>query len=242
MTNVHRDIAAGITVDDVWRCLGPGERSRAALAREVETATAEAVRLATPAAVSTSLGLVGARRGSARFDNDTVLEGRMLPHLLEGAEGAVFLIATAGQGIEARVAELFAAADTLEAFVLDAAGSATAMAVFSDVAARIAGELAAAGQRIGPCLKPGTDAWTIEGQRPIFGVLPAAEIGVRLLDSLLMYPQKTQSGIIPYGRDLRIVDDPDSSPCARCSAARCPMRREDYAGPLVESGSTLKRA
>ncbi|MBI4219344.1 MAG: hypothetical protein HY682_04300, partial [Chloroflexi bacterium] len=182
----HNDIPMALTADDVWRCLGPGQRSRAALAEEVENAVAEAVRLAAPAAISTSLGFAGAGKGVASFDNHTVLEGRMLPHLLEGAEGAVFLIATAGPGIERRVAELFAADETLEAFVLDAAGSATAMAVFSDVAAGITGELTAAGQRIGPCLKPGTDAWTIEGQRPLFGVLPAAEIGVRLLDSLLM--------------------------------------------------------
>jgi hypothetical protein len=234
MMKVHRDIALEVTADDVWRCLGPGKRSRVALADEVENAVTEALRLAVPAAVSASLGFEGARRGVARFENDTYLEGKMLPHLLEGAEGAVFLIATAGPGIERRVGELFAADDALGAFVLDAAGSATAMAVFSAVAASIGEGLAAEDQRIGPCLKPGTDAWTIEGQRPIFGVLPAAKIGVRLLDSLLMHPQKTQSGIIPYGRDLRIGDDPDSSPCSRCSAARCPMRIEAYAGSLTE--------
>lgn len=239
---VHRNIPLDLTADDVWRCLGPDQRSRAALAGEVENAVAEAVRLAAPAAVSTPLGLKGARRGVARFENATVLEGRMLPHLLEGAEGAVFLIATAGPGIEQKVRELFASDDALGAFVLDAAGSATAMAVFSGVASSICQELAAEGQRIGPCLKPGTDAWTIEGQRPIFDNLPASEIGVRLLDSLLMHPQKTQSGIIPYGKSLRIVDDPDSSPCARCSAARCPMRREDYVGPLAGSGSILETA
>lgn len=233
MTTVHHGIPLNLTTDDIWRCLGPGQRSRAALAEEVEKALGEALRLASPAAVLKPLGLAGAGRGAARFSDDTVLEGRMLPHLLEGAEGAVFLIATAGPGIEARVAELFAADDALAAFVLDATGSATAMAVFSEVAARITGDLAEQGQRIGPCLKPGTDAWPIEGQRPIFSVLPASDIGVRLLDSLLMYPQKTQSGIIPFGRDLRILDDPESSPCSRCSAARCPMRMELYSGQLV---------
>lgn len=230
---LHDDIPLDLTTEDVWRCLGPGQASRAALSQEVETATTAAVRLAAPAAVSASLFFEGARRGIARFDSDAVLEGRMLGHLLEGAEGAVFLIATAGPDIERRVSELFAADETLAAFVLDAAGSAAAMAVFSSVVATIGEGLARDGRRIGPCLKPGTDAWGIEGQRPIFSVLPAHEIGVRLLDSLLMHPQKTQSGIIPYGRELRIVDEPGSSPCRRCSAARCPMRIEPCAGPVT---------
>jgi hypothetical protein len=233
MTDLHRDIAWTLCGDDVWRCLGPGGASRAALSDEVDSALADTVRLAAPAALSARLPLTGTGKGVATFPGNTRLEGRLLPHLLEGAEGAVFLIATAGPAIEARVSELFAADDPIAAFVLDAAGSATAMAVFSRVAASITEAIAATGCRTGPCIKPGTDGWAIEGQRQIFGVLPASQIGVTLLDSLLMYPQKTQSGVIPYGRELRVQADPASSPCAHCSAARCPMRMAAYVGPLA---------
>lgn len=228
---LFREIEIRLTPDEVWRCLGAGRGARASLGPVVEAAAELATRLAEPAAVSTSLGYVSGGRGAVEFEGGTRVAGRMLPHLMEDAEGAVFLIATAGGRIEARVRELFAEDDDLSAFILDAAGSAAAMAVLAAVAAVTVVDLEDEGYRIGPCVKPGTDAWPIEGQRQIFALLPAAEIGVALLDSLLMRPQKTQSGMIPFGRALRIVDEPGVSPCARCSAGRCPMRIEPFAGP-----------
>ena len=107
------------------------------------------------------------------------------------------------------------------------------MNAFAQLVALIATDLHSQGQRIGPCVKPGTDPWNIEGQRALFRVAPAAGVGVRLLDSLLMAPQKSQSGVVPFGRSLRLLDDPGGSPCRNCSARRCPMRQVDYIGPVV---------
>ena len=64
------------------------------------------------------------------------------------------------------------------------------------------------------------------------GGLAAEKIGVALLDSLLMTPQKTQSRMIPFGRKLRLVNDPNEAPCRTCRVGRCPMRIEEYAGML----------
>jgi hypothetical protein len=75
---------------------------------------------------------------------------------------------------------------------------------------------------------PGNEYWDLEGQRTLFRALPAHRIGVRLLDSLQMDPQKSQSALVPFGEELRILDDPASSPCSRCKATRCPMRLEPY--------------
>ena len=85
-----------------------------------------------------------------------------------------------------------------------------------------------AGLQVGPCLVPGNEYWDLEGQRTVFSALPAHRIGVRLLDSLQMDPQKSQSALVPFGAELRILDDPASSPCSRCKATRCPMRLEPY--------------
>ena len=68
----------------------------------------------------------------------------------------------------------------------------------------------------------------------MFGVLSAGDIGVTLLESLMMSPQKSQSQMIPFGRELHLVNDPNSAPCRTCRAKRCPMRVEEYAGPLGE--------
>ncbi|MBI4220131.1 MAG: hypothetical protein HY682_08325 [Chloroflexi bacterium] len=226
-------IAPAINLDDVWRCLGPAGGAREKLGEAVAWATSEATTLASPRAVATTLPVVDSGRGKVRFEGGPPISGRLVSHLFDGATGGAFAVATAGPEIERRVASLFENGDSFEAFVLDAAGSAMAMAVFSAVAARIGEELEGQSQRVGPCLKPGTDFWSLEGQRAIFDVVPASTIGVSLLDSLLMTPQKTQSGVIPFGPNLRVVNDPQVSPCRTCSAQRCPMRVEAFQGPTL---------
>jgi hypothetical protein len=154
----------------------------------------------------------------------------MLPHIFDGATGGVFLLATAGPGTEQRTVELLANDDPVQAFIMDAAGSAAAMNLFGQVVQLLMETLHGAGLRAGPCVKPGTDAWSIEGQRAVFNAIPGPHAGVRLLDSLLMSPQKSQSGLIPFGESLRVVHSPGASPCRTCSAPRCPMRVEAYSG------------
>ena len=59
-------------------------------------------------------------------------------------------------------------------------------------------------------------------------MLPAERIGVRLLESCFMVPQKAQSGVIPLGPELKVHSDPDESYCRYCQATRCPMRMEPF--------------
>ena len=214
--------------DDVWRCLGPAGGAREQLADDIESAIMEASSLAEPASVKRELAVSTIGRGVVEFDGGLSVNGPMLPHLMEGAQGAVFLVVTAGSEIGHRVSELFADDKPLEAIVLDAAGSAIAMNVQSRTVSEVADERKGEGYQVGPCLVPGNEYWDLEGQRTVFGALPAGQIGVRLLDSLQMDPQKSQSALVPFGEELRILDDPTTSPCSSCKALRCPMRLEPY--------------
>jgi hypothetical protein len=96
--------------------------------------------------------------------------------------------------------------------------------------AQLRWEVEQAGYKVGPPVTPGTELWDLEGQLTMFDVLLADEINVTLLDSRLMYPQKTQSKLIPFGRELKLVNNPEEAPCRTCRAARCPMRIEEYVG------------
>lgn len=233
-----RELAVELAADEVWRCLGPAGRAREPLADEVAHAVAEATRIGSPRAATRTLQMVQVGRGRVAFEDGIAIEGSLLPHLFEGADGAVFLLATAGPEIGQRVTELFAADRAVEAFVLDAAGSAVAMNAGTRMVAALADGLSGAGYRVGRCLVPGNEYWSLEGQRAIFQAVAADEIGVRLLGSLLMDPQKSQSSIIPFGRELRVLDDPSEAPCRRCKAVRCPMRLEEY-DPSLEPAPGL---
>lgn len=227
---VITDLTVRLTPEEVWRCLGPAGSAKESLAGDVADATAEASALCAPVAAARSLPVTGVGRGKVTFGAGLEATGRMLPHIFDGATGGVFLLATAGPGTERRTGELFELGDPVRAIIMDAAGSAAAMNIFSQLVERVVEALRAAGLRAGPCAKPGTDAWSIEGQRAVFKAVPAEMAGVRLLDSLLMSPQKSQSGLIPFGESLRVVYDPGASPCRTCSAPRCPMRVEAHTG------------
>lgn len=220
--------------EEVWRCLGPAGSARESLQDEVLRSSEEAIAISVPQAISGVRLIESAGRGRVGFTDGSAVEGKLLPHIFEGADGAIFLIATAGPGVEARANEYFAEGEHVSGIVLDAAGTAIAINAFEQTLAQLTWELQQQSIKVGPAIGPGTEAWSMEGQRAMFSVLSAGDIGVTLLESLMMSPQKSQSQMIPFGRELHLVNDPNSAPCRTCRAKRCPMRVQEYVGPLGE--------
>jgi hypothetical protein len=233
VNRVHNP-AVELDPEEIWRCLGPSGGARENLNDDVLHATEFAATASNPRGISRVLNVESAARGKVHFESGYVAEGKRLPHLFEGAEGAIFLIATAGPGAESESARMMEKGDYIEGIVLDAGGSAVAMNVAEQITAQLTWEVEQAGYKVGPVITPGTEVWDLEGQTTMFDVLIADEIDVVLRDSMLMTPQKTQSKLIPFGRNLRIVNNPDEAPCRTCRAKRCPMRVEEYVGILGE--------
>jgi hypothetical protein len=233
INRVH-DLVVELDPEEVWRCLGPAGNARESLHSDVLDATEFAATASRPRGISRVLNIESAARGKVHFEGGFVAEGKRLPHIFEGAEGAIFLIATAGPGVETEVASMMTRGDHIEGVVLDAGGSAIAINAAEQMQAQLMWEVEQAGYKVGPTITPGTEPWDIEGQRTMFDVLIADEIEVTLLESRLMFPQKTQSKMIPFGRDLKLVNNPDEAPCLTCRAQRCPMRMAEYVGMLGE--------
>jgi hypothetical protein len=233
LNRVHT-LAVELDPEEVWRCLGPAGEARESLNPDVLQATEFAATVSKPRGISRVLNVESARRGKVHFEFGHVAEGKRLPHLFDGAEGAVFLIATAGPGVENEVAKMMERGDHIEGVVLDAGGSAVAMNAAEQMQAQLMWEVEQAGYKVGPTITPGTEPWDIEGQLTMFDVLDAHEIDVVLHESRLMTPQKTQSKLIPFGRNLKLVNNPDEAPCRTCRAQRCPMRIEEYIGIFGE--------
>ncbi len=233
INRVH-DLVVKLDPEEVWRCLGPAGAARESLNGDVLEATEFATTASKPRGISRVLNVESAKRGKVHFEFGHTAEGKRLPHLFDGAEAAIFLIATAGPGVETEVAAMMERGDHIEGVVLDASGSAVAINAAEQMQAQLMWEVEQAGYKVGPPITPGTEPWDIEGQRTMFDVLVADEIDVTLLESRLMYPQKTQSKLIPLGRNLKLVNNPDEAPCRTCRASRCPMRLEEYVGILGE--------
>lgn len=231
LNRVH-DLEVKLDPEEIWRCLGPAGGARDGLKDDVLHAAEFASSASTPRGISGILNVESAARGKVHFESGAIAVGKHLPHLFEGAEGAIFLIVTAGPGIEEEVTRLMAKGDHIEGIVLDAGGSAVSMNATEQIQAQLMWEVEQAGYKVGPPATPGTEIWELDGQSTMFDVLAGDDIGVQLLDSMLMFPQKSESKLIPFGRNLKLVNDPNEAPCRTCTAARCPMRVEEYVGML----------
>ena len=220
------DIQLELSAESVWKWLGARRGAVSALAGEVASMISLGRILATPRATYGRRSIESIEREGVRFEDGPLLEGRALRHLFAGAQEAIFMVVTIGHALEAKVSELFTEGRSIEAFVLDAVGSAAIVDVFSQTVQRVLEETSQRGWATGLCLRPGQSYWDISGQKSIFQVVAADRVGVRLLDSCFMVPQKTQSTVIPLGPNLRVHGDPEESYCRYCTATRCPMREE----------------
>lgn len=220
------DISVQIEQADVWNTLGSRDRVVPALQEELEQQLTLGESLCSPRGLYTRLGVDEVGRGGVTFENGLRLEGSFLAHLFTGAQEAIFLIATIGPALEEHVSQMFGEGDTVEAVVLDAVGSAAIMNVFEHILHQIYEDTEARSWSTGTCLRPGQSYWDITGQQSIFDVVPGDSIGVEILDSAFMRPQKSQSAVVPIGPDLRVHGNPDESCCRYCQAKNCPMRSE----------------
>lgn len=157
------------------------------------------------------------------------------------AEGLVLGLVTVGGALEARVTELSQRGEMTRAVILDAAGSAAAEEAADQLGGRIAGarpkptgESSRASlrgeDRIAslPCrLSPGYGRWDVTAQRRVFPLLLHDAVGVTLLPSCLMVPQKSISFAMWLGARGKIAQG--LAGCSRCSLAHCRYRRSPAA-------------
>jgi hypothetical protein len=220
------DISVDLAESDVWSCLGSPGRVVPGLAGEVSRSIALSEELCVPRGLYARLEVAEIARKSVSLAGGPTLECAFISHLFEGASEPVFLVVTVGEALETKVSDLFAAGESVDAVVLDAVGSGSIMGAFSHALTRVWQETTDRGWVTGTCLRPGQSYWDITGQQDVFHVVPGEQIGVSLLDSSFMRPQKSQSAVVPIGPEMKVHGDPKESYCRYCQATRCPMRQE----------------
>jgi hypothetical protein len=123
--------------------------------------------------------------------------------LLANATGVVVFVLTLGPGMEAAVAERFAASEPVDALFLECAGWLCVEKATRYLAAHIGQELEAEGLGVTYRLGPGYDykagedraVWGLEEQPALFAVFGDAPLPVELLESGAMMPKLSRSGL-----------------------------------------------
>lgn len=197
----------------------PGQAIRDA----VQESVAEALKLVSPKALYQEFPLKGFLPDSVILENGTVFKiGSEISLLWQGSKALGISLYTIGEGLEDRVTELLAQGEHSEALNLDIAGTVALGMVGLQVQYYACELLAKHNLETGPWLNPGYLDWPLTDQGLVFGLVPAAEIGVRLNEQCMMIPKKSVSVCAGIGAGQRI----DSfNRCVHCGVAKCPYRR-----------------
>ncbi len=209
--------------EGVLRCLGypagatPDETIRGRVLGCLETCR---TRWRPRAAYSIYPVVVRGRR-SLTLDEEVTFSGA-IGEFLSGATRAAVFIATAGPEIVGLAEQAMQARDTLAGLVYDAIGSWLAEAAVERVVEDLR-RRTSPGETLTLRYSPGYCGISLADQRLIFRLADAAPIGVELLETLIMKPVKSVSGLIGAGPEAAVTAY--GNPCDRCPRLDCHMRR-----------------
>lgn len=175
--------------------------------------------------------------GEGRNEKTTPLE-----EIFRKADNLALFALTLGERVSEKIDELFKVNEFALGSMLDSIASAGADMAAGSVEKRFF-NLLSHRREIGPStgmlrFSPGYCGWHMSGQKKLFEFLRPEEVGIRLLDSFLMKPLKSISGVIVVG-DKSIFAFEDSYPfCRECKTRSCRDRMNAVFG---KSGRNNKK-
>ena len=135
--------------------------------------------------------------GELVLETGTTFHSAELAKAMTGCHELVAFVLTLGPKIDAKTEAYLKNDDVVEALFLEAAGWIAIERATKELAQHLWSLISGLGLRLGRRLGPGYADWSLEEQRPLFGLLADAPLQVSLLDSCAMIPKKSRSGL--YG-------------------------------------------
>ncbi len=216
---VVRNIRLSLKTNELLRRQGIREYSRLRpgiknLFREV-LAGMRSDSLLEPAIVYEIYPIREVRNTRVLLEGNVALDGRKLASLLAKAKELAAVVCTIGSRLEKKVTEYFRQEEPVRGLLLDGAGSAAVDSLIQEICKLMMREALSRGYQASSPLGPGMSGFPISEQFPLFQLVPAEEIGVRLTPSGVMLPQKSASMVIGLGPQMTTWTQAES--CARCS-------------------------
>ncbi len=215
-----------LTLDDIYQAMG-SEYSKISLRLKdiCQLVLEEAVSLAKPTAILGEVCIEGVGEEDVFIGGGHKLTSKLLSKLAKEADKLVLFTMTIGEAIDNRVSEYNKAGNMLEAFVLDAAGSAciakSSLMLMEELEKRYHSQ----GMKTTFPMGPGHSYWnSLKDMDTIFHFLKPEKIGMSLTSSNLILPKKSIAMVIGVGEN--IPDLEGKTHCDFCSLQRtCNMRK-----------------
>lgn len=157
----------------------------------------------------------GMYAGGTFFHMRTLVTG-----LLKKSEHLAFFVCTIGPGMESWRNRLQADGDLVAAFLVDTVASLAVESAVNLLHDRIEVSMRAQGLKITNRYSPGYCDWSVAEQHLLFSLFPPGFCGITLLDSSLMVPIKSVSGVIGIGKRVKRAQ----YTCDACGMKDCTYR------------------
>jgi hypothetical protein len=203
---VRRDWVLEYDVDDVVRSQSADPAAirarRPKLIELSQQALDEGRTLIEPSVLTKRIPVERSRHNRITLADGNHLSGPLITEHLGGADEIVVLLCTIGDKL-GRQALAKSETNVSYGFALDAVGSAAVHSLNAAACNVIEQEAFSAGLQTSLPLSPGMEGWGVDpGQRELFELIDAEEVGVTLSPTLEMRPLKSLSAIIGVGADI----------------------------------------
>lgn len=147
--------------------------------------------------------------------------GEKLIKKVQDCDGIVMAVMTMGKKLDEKIKELMAK-DPLNGFILDTISSYMVEKVSELFWQDLLFKYNEKDLNITSFISPGSKDFSLDNQKNLISFLRAEEIGIKLLDSMLIEPSKTLTVIMGYGKNIK--GDNRSHNCAECDMEGCLLR------------------
>lgn len=184
-------------------------RIRPVIRRIAERAAADVVVLANPEARYRRMRILSNEAGVLDLEGGASFTCAAFPRLLSGCDEVVVFVLTLGPDLDEAVAARIATDEPVDALFLEAAGwlavERATRRLAADINSTIAGEGLGVTFRMGPGYdyrldSGGRERWELAEQAALFSVFGNAPLPVELLDSSVMRPKMSRSGLFAVAR------------------------------------------
>lgn len=156
---------------------------------------------------------------------DTTFRSRKLTRALKGSDEIVCFVATVGSTIEDEINGLMAQRRLSEAYVLDTMGSVAVENMVEQFHQCNEAPFLSEDKSVTLRFSPGYCDWPVIDQKKLFGLFDSEVTGVELLDSCLMQPRKSISGVFGLFHSSSSHPSVPYNPCRHCKKTDCIARR-----------------
>jgi hypothetical protein len=143
--------------------------------------------------------------------------GKTVFQMLKKSENLCFFLCTAGKGMTEWSRNLFKDGDFLKGYLVDMAGSLIVDLATDKLSEIIEMETAGKGLSFSNRYSPGYCEWDVSEQQKLFSFFPDNSCGVSLSSSSLMIPEKSISGMIGAGKNIKKI----AYTCSLCEMKDC---------------------